>query len=377
MEATLSKLSRRTFEDSVFQAKLNQALEKAHVTVTLLGIKFDEFTEAWLDILKYFGENPAEYVNVVAERGKRGGTDEKRKQPVYVFVSLDLFFQSFKDAVTHYKAEQERARVKVMREERFKKKSIMSIVDSASQRGSVSSPVEATPGPSSQVSSVSTLDVKRGDSSRTIFKEPADLEDAAPLSAIFDSTESLAESPTGIPSLAPDAASQSGVMEGTSADPSPTKSSTSGTPSERTGDAAAKLKKKQKALQRLSRQLHDFSKTREVDIDFESRQSTDQILANAAVGHVETTEEEPQQVLSRFNSLNLLHSRHSETGLEDGNDAERDSNSLSLVKNRLFKSSPQLVSSKSPLSKSQKSMIDNDTVCPSCQMEIDACECDQ
>ena len=337
MEATLKKLSEHAFENKDFQTILSSFLTKGKTAIASVRSKFEKFTDAWLECLKYFGEDPADYINVLVENGKRGGPDEKRKQPTYVFVSLDLFFQAFKDAVSQYREEEERQRQRQIRASlRAKRKSAVespssdvvgqspsvSSLDNASDRGSSLFNSQEM---SSRKEIPSLPDLKSGDSTQTICKESS-VASGSQFSVIFESTEEFD------PNLV-----QSGKIE----------------------DEAIKEKmdtqrRKSKVLQRISRQFMDFSIQKEVDIDTESRQDTEQLLAEAAVGMQPIDEENPSLVMRRYSRLNTLHPVGNLSGLK---------NSISVE--GLVEESPKKGDSDQWLD-----------ICEVCQMEHTACECD-
>jgi PHD/YefM family antitoxin component YafN of YafNO toxin-antitoxin module len=422
MDNTLQKLSKHTFNNPDFHSSLQPSLLKSKRTLEALKNKFDEFTEAWLDILKYFGEDPNDYVNVVAEDGKRV-PEERRRQPVYVFVSLDLFFQAFKDAVHQHREEETRRKAKERRNtERQRRISLMSTTSSASpSRGqsgeSISSSVTLIKQKLGQQSS------GQGDSSGTIFKQeesgvdepfsgvgssveeslgPAGMgvggggaeegeEDLESFAAIFDSTKSLPFAPdesTGEERLNVSAAGgevttsrttflKVDTSSGKTVDIPPRTSSTSkrqrrpssvasSTPSSTVVSKKSSVSKlrKDKALQRLSKEFQNFSKTREVDIDNVSRSFTDQILLDAAQGKVGggvngQEEQSPESVIKRYSMSSLA--------LMDGEALDVLKGSISL---QGLNQDLHTLGDPEGLSLSLRKRV-----CPNCQMEKEACEC--
>ena len=423
MDNTLEKLCKHTFHNPAFHSSLQPSLFKSKKTLQALKNKFDEFTDAWLDILKYFGEDPNDYVNVVADEGKRV-PEERRRQPVYVFVSLDLFFQAFKDAVNQHREEEKRRKAK---ERRYSQR----------QRGlSTASSASPSRGQSGESISSSVTLVKaklgqsHGESSRTIFKSEESVvnipssavnleessvaerpraeggdeeEDLESFAAIFDSTESLPFAPEeSVPSeervsanadkLEAPSRVASPLRVATGSDRQsipprissssskrqrrPSSSVSSSSPSsvvKKTSTGSVSKLRKDKALQRLSKEYQNFSKAREVDIDNVSRSFTDQILMDAAQGKVlrtgvadgESGEElSPESVIKRYSMSSL---------------ALMDSEALDALKGSISKEGlgtpPQDLERLGSQEKVESVAL---SLCPKCQMEKEvACECSE
>lgn len=94
MEATEKKLKSHSFQDKKFENILNQFLSKSHDILEELKQKFSTFTQTWLDTLQYFGEDPTEHYNIINDHNEIA--KEGKKSPIYIFVSLDLFFKALK-----------------------------------------------------------------------------------------------------------------------------------------------------------------------------------------------------------------------------------------------------------------------------------------
>lgn len=170
MEATEKKLKGHRFRDLTFQTILSEFLKTSSDTIKALRNKFTIFTQTWLDTLTYFAEDPSEHYNVITDHNDP--SKDGKKSPVYLFVSLDLFFQTFKDAVSNARAEMERKKNKEKSDsQRLKKQALLNSASSLS-----ASSLDSTPnGSSSNVSIASTPTVKKGNSSDDVFEE-AELE---------------------------------------------------------------------------------------------------------------------------------------------------------------------------------------------------------
>jgi hypothetical protein len=160
MEATERKLKGQKFKDSNFQNILNEFLLKSSDILQGLKIKFSTFTQTWLDTLSYFGEDPSEHYNI--EKDHNDPSKEGKKSPIYIFVSFDLFFHSFKDAIANARAEMEKK--KNSESQKLKKKALMnaSPLDSELSTSTVSD---------SNISIASTVTVKKAGSSEDIFDD--------------------------------------------------------------------------------------------------------------------------------------------------------------------------------------------------------------
>lgn len=164
MDATEKKLNGHQFQDKTFQAILNEFLIISNDILLGLKQKFTTFTQTWLDTLTYFGEDPSEHYNIINDHNDPA--KEGKKAPIYIFVSLDLFFQSFKDAVSNARAEMEKKRNKELSESQ--KLQRQALLNSASSLDSdLNTPVRSN----SSTSIASSATVKKGDSTEDIFED--------------------------------------------------------------------------------------------------------------------------------------------------------------------------------------------------------------
>ena len=106
MDATKKKLESHKFQDKAFGKILNDFLSTAQNILADLKKKFILFVDSWLDTLNYFGEDPSEYFNIIDDHNDP--SKEGKKSAVYIFVSLDLFFQSFNDSIIQIRLEIEK-----------------------------------------------------------------------------------------------------------------------------------------------------------------------------------------------------------------------------------------------------------------------------
>jgi hypothetical protein len=166
MEATEKKLKGHRFRDLTFQNILTEFLTTSSDTIKALRNKFTIFIQTWLDTLVYFAEDPSEHYNVVTDHNDP--SKDAKKPPTYIFVSLDLFFQTFKDSVSNARAQMERNKNKVRSEsEKLKKQALLNSASSLS-----ASSLDSTPnGSDSNLSLASTPMVKKGGNSDEVFEE--------------------------------------------------------------------------------------------------------------------------------------------------------------------------------------------------------------
>ena len=115
MEATQEELQNYDFESNSFQTRLTNYIQNTSQPMILnLRQRFEVYSKSWKDLIRYFGEDPEEYIDIFEELSN--SENGSRKQPGYLFVSLNLFFQPFKDAVGKFKEDEERALQKAQRE---------------------------------------------------------------------------------------------------------------------------------------------------------------------------------------------------------------------------------------------------------------------
>ena len=163
MEATERKLKGQKFQDSNFQNFLNEFLLKSRDILQGLKSKFSSFTQTWLDTLTYFGEDPSEHYNI--EKDHNDPSKEGKKSSIYIFVSFDLFFHSFKDAIANARAEMEKK--KNSESPKLKKKALMK----SESAYSLVSELSTTTGADSNISISSSVTVKKAGSSEDIFDD--------------------------------------------------------------------------------------------------------------------------------------------------------------------------------------------------------------
>jgi hypothetical protein len=386
MDNTLEKLCKHTFHNPAFHSSLQPSLFKSKKTLQALKNTFDEFTD--------------------------------------VFVSLDLFFQAFKDAVHQHREEEKRRKAKERRDSQRQRR--LSTASSASpSRGQSGESIS-----SSATLVKPKLGQSHGESSGTIFKSEESVvnvpsssvsleessvaerpraeggdeeEDLESFAAIFDSTESLPFAPEeSAPSEervsanadtleAPSrAASPLRVATGSDGQSIPPRTSSSSSKRQRrpsssvsssspssvvkkTSTGSVSKLRKDKALLRLSKEYQNFSKAREVDIDNVSRSFTDQILMDAAQGKVLRSggadgesegELSPESVIKRYSMSSL---------------ALMDSEALDALKGSISKEGlgtpPQDLERLGSQEKVESVAL---SLCPKCQMEREvACECSE
>ncbi|KAI8912402.1 hypothetical protein BC831DRAFT_517331 [Entophlyctis helioformis] len=134
MEVTVQRLRGYAFSDadgkdkigdgqsgeSAFQARLEtDVLTPAAALIAMVREEFDAFVAAWRDALQYFGEDPDEYVVPTIGASASGSGDDSgsssRKQASYFYMTLDVFFQSFRSAVIELRKQREEEVRKVER----------------------------------------------------------------------------------------------------------------------------------------------------------------------------------------------------------------------------------------------------------------------
>lgn len=168
MEATEKKLKSHSFQDKNFQTILNQFLSKSREILKELKQKFVTFTQTWQDTLQYFGEDPSEHYNIINDHNELA--KEGKKSPIYIFVSLDLFFQSFKDAIANARFETEKKKNKEVSDSQRLKK--LALLNSASSLDSdLNASILSESHSSSQDSLASTATIVRANSNDDVFEE--------------------------------------------------------------------------------------------------------------------------------------------------------------------------------------------------------------
>ncbi|KAJ3047647.1 hypothetical protein HK097_011344 [Rhizophlyctis rosea] len=123
LEETLEGLRRGVGKAGVewVEGKLKPLLEGSERVLEGLRGELESFAVDWRDAAKYLGEDVDEYATIIEEKGKKGGNGDAaaagKKQPSHVFMTLDLFFQGYEDAVGQHRRRRDE-------EERRKKREI-------------------------------------------------------------------------------------------------------------------------------------------------------------------------------------------------------------------------------------------------------------
>ncbi|KAJ3118312.1 hypothetical protein HDU96_002469 [Phlyctochytrium bullatum] len=119
--ATLRTFTYPTVPD--FSARIKPFLDQAATMIAGLRLDFETFAKAWVDAARYFGEDLEEYHPIVFQPGGKLESDDpsdevarRKKKPVHLFVSLNLFMHAFEDAVKQNRKRVEEERRRVERE---------------------------------------------------------------------------------------------------------------------------------------------------------------------------------------------------------------------------------------------------------------------
>ncbi|KAJ3123033.1 hypothetical protein HK098_002253 [Nowakowskiella sp. JEL0407] len=128
MQSTLQTLQSHNFESSSadYRQRLNVFLnETATTIINGLFENYKRFAGSWTDAAKYFGEDIDEYLPLLKSDGSTmsnfaSKNEETKKLPTHLFVTLDLFFRGFDEAVADHRNRIEEAERKRVREIRAK-----------------------------------------------------------------------------------------------------------------------------------------------------------------------------------------------------------------------------------------------------------------
>ncbi|KAJ3267633.1 hypothetical protein HK104_005733 [Borealophlyctis nickersoniae] len=95
-------------------------LNTAKTEITNIRTDFEAFASAWTEAARYLGEEVEEYAPILdaapGAGAPRPATSHNKKQPGHVFITLDLFFQAFGDAVAQNRKRKEDEERRVRRE---------------------------------------------------------------------------------------------------------------------------------------------------------------------------------------------------------------------------------------------------------------------
>lgn len=103
MEAAWKKLKNcRPLDREYAEKTLTPLLDESQRELSTIRATFEDFANAWTETAKYLGEELDEYATVLdppAGTPRPAGSVHSKKQPNHMFITLDLFFQAFQDAV--------------------------------------------------------------------------------------------------------------------------------------------------------------------------------------------------------------------------------------------------------------------------------------
>ncbi|KAJ3396825.1 hypothetical protein HDU92_001659 [Lobulomyces angularis] len=123
MEKTLETLKNFKFSDEDFQELVSPFLSKATATLTNLREKFVEFDTIFCETAKYLGEDLNEYYPLLVFDLKNIPDTYQgipKKQPIHLFLTLNLFFHAFEEAVAQNRKKHENEARRIARELKIK-----------------------------------------------------------------------------------------------------------------------------------------------------------------------------------------------------------------------------------------------------------------
>ncbi|KAI9206006.1 uncharacterized protein BJ171DRAFT_580080 [Polychytrium aggregatum] len=121
LESTLETLKTFKYRSPDFQKRLEPFVAQAEPMLQMLRARFIEFSNAWTDAARYFGEEVTDYIPLLElaklpepSKGGDGGGGSSKKLPTHMFITIDMFMQAFDDAVkqNRKRIEEEERRLK-------------------------------------------------------------------------------------------------------------------------------------------------------------------------------------------------------------------------------------------------------------------------
>ncbi|TPX32548.1 hypothetical protein SmJEL517_g04398 [Synchytrium microbalum] len=116
LESQLNGITNYRWASREYSDKIAPSVEEWKKRILFIRDQLNTFKVAWTDAVKYFGDNPADYQPLYDK--PRGGDSfsNSGKEPSHLFSTLDLFFQSFAEAVALDKKRRDDAERAIKRE---------------------------------------------------------------------------------------------------------------------------------------------------------------------------------------------------------------------------------------------------------------------